>query len=368
MHEYSDVTDRGVTESSLRVERITVPYDEVLKTTCDILRDALPKDYVSPQSIDGFDSPAMLVAQSLVDGDAQGHPTHGIQRVIDYVEAIRSGRIDSYGKFTITKQSPAHAVCRGGGNFGQVASQLALQHALDAIGNQPTFTVTCTDMYHAGRLEWYLRQAARQGYGGFGMLNVGGAGRAAPFPDGLESRYGTNPIAIAVPDGGDGVIVDFATTAVTEGFVNVHRINEQALPTTGLLQTHDGQSTVNPHVLYDAPVGTLLPMAKHKGSGLAQVIKMLVSQTTGRVLEENQKPKTNEIFLCLTNVAQFRDEAAAFAAVHETRDHIKSCRTKSGHPVLMPGEGGLERAQLARENGIPLYRKTWEEVLALRDP
>ena len=353
----------------MNAEQTAVEYDQAFEVVEGIL-DTTLESHEENHQIPGYPSYANLIAQCLLNAEAQGKKTHGLQRLPDYVRSVLDGSVNPSSHIETTHVSDYHTILRGNMNFGQVTSQLALQKALDAmyLRGAPTYTVGARDMYHAGRLEWYVRQAVREGYVCQAMLNVGGPGRVAGYPDGTTERYGTNPFAMGVPDGGDGIVVDFATSAETEGFVNVHRKTGKQVP-DGILQDHEGNPTNDPNVLYNEPRGTLLPMASRKGSGMAQLIDMQVDLLTGRIPGEPRAPKTNALVLTLQNPKCFQvgGLASVTELVQSTRDHIQQSQTVSGKPLKMPGQGGLERLAKAKETALQINSIIWQQVLELRD-
>ena len=79
-------------------------------------------------------------------------------------------------------------------------------------------------------------------------------------------------------------MLDFGTSVVAEGKVRVYHINKKPVP-EGWLLDPEGRPTTDPSVLYDPPLGSILPMGGaqgYKGFGLALVLDMLSGGLTGR--------------------------------------------------------------------------------------
>jgi uncharacterized oxidoreductase len=79
------------------------------------------------------------------------------------------------------------------------------------------------------------------------------------------------------------VVLDFGTSVVAEGKVRVHHINQRPVP-DGWLLDHQGRPTNDPAVLYEPPLGSILPMGgaqSYKGFGLALVLDLLAGGLSG---------------------------------------------------------------------------------------
>ena len=177
-------------EVRINMPRAIVPYTDAEQKIKEILYAAIEKRTGSPHApineIHGYGDEVILVSTTLLDGEGQDHETHGISRILDYTPAILDGRINPKGKVSPTEKTYGKLSFDGDGTFGQVAVQMALQGGLEHMHDLEagSLTVTMRNAYHAGRLEWILRQAAREGYSALAMFNVGG--RVAPEPDGVQ--------------------------------------------------------------------------------------------------------------------------------------------------------------------------------------
>ena len=142
---------------------------------------------------------------------------------------------------------------------------------------------------HEACLRRLKDQSAKEGVLLFATCGgVGGGGRTAPF-GGREGIMGTNPIAIGLPAGArPPMIVDFATTVVAEGKVQVARAKGVDLPPGAIMDKH-GRPSVNPNDLYDG--GTMLTFGGHKGFGLALVAAVLSQGLTGSRGQSSRSPE-----------------------------------------------------------------------------
>ena len=111
-----------------------------------------------------------------------------------------------------------------------------------------------------GRLGDYAEGAAEEGVILLATVNNNGAGQRVAPPGGLEPRLGTNPLCIGVPTDNDPVVLDFGTSVAAEGKVRVHYFNDKKPVPEGWLLDSKGKPTTDPSVLYEPPLGSILPM------------------------------------------------------------------------------------------------------------
>ena len=64
---------------------------------------------------------AALVARMLVDGNLNGHNSHGAIRIKQYIDAINSCKLDPQASPVIEIETPSYASINGNKSFGQIA-------------------------------------------------------------------------------------------------------------------------------------------------------------------------------------------------------------------------------------------------------
>jgi len=104
---------------------------------------------------------AEIVATELRDANLLGHDSHGVMRLMQYVEYIDKGFIKPGGKFEVVKTGPAFAMIDGNFNFGQVSATKALQLGLEKARDSGSATIMIRNCNHVGRLGSYSQKAAQ---------------------------------------------------------------------------------------------------------------------------------------------------------------------------------------------------------------
>jgi hydroxycarboxylate dehydrogenase B len=305
---------------------------------------------------------SQLVAHSLVSANLMGHDSHGVLRIPRYCQQIAEGQILPTTRPQVTKETPTTAVVDGNWNFGQVAAKLGAETAIKKAKDQNVAVVTLTRQNHVGRLgEWsgMMAEAGMVGMvvtGGWrnpitGVTPFGGAGRV----------LGTNPFSFAIPTAEhEMVLVDFATSVVAEGKLQVAMAKGAAVP-QGFILDKDGNPSTDPNDFYKG--GMLLPAAGHKGYSLALVADILGGLLAGNELVGRDWNLTGT-FMLAVNVEAFRPLAAFTAAVDGRLDEVKAVKPAPGfQEVLIPGEPEMRsKAQRERE-GVGVPEATWDALV-----
>ena len=306
---------------------------------------------------------ANQVSTMLIEGDRSGHPSHGLIRLPQYIEAITSGQLNPQATPSIIQQTPVTALVDGGGGFGQITSNFAVDCAMQIVAQSGLAAVATKHTFHFGRLGDYAERAARQGWIALAWANgLRTPPSVAPF-GGARAAHGTNPFAAAVPRsaGQDPIVVDFATARLAEGKIRLLRNRGEMVP-AGVLLDNEGTETTNPNALYEG--GALLTAGEHKGYGLSVVCDLLAGLLTGSGTPcMPDYIGSNPILLILLDPACFRLPEEFFHDIDRYSNVIKSTPPSEGHrKVLLPGDP--EHTQ-RRENvdTIPLDDSTWKLLI-----
>ena len=306
---------------------------------------------------------AQVVGDSLVDANLAGHDSHGVIRILHYVEMVRAGEVFPGMVPAVIATDGATAKIEGGWGWGQLSMLLATETAIDLAREFGLGAAVVRNSYHIGRVAPYVERIAHVGMIGLATSNAGRA--AAPY--GAKDRVmGTNPIAWAVPrdDGKAPICLDVATSSVAEGKLRVARAKGEAIA-PGLILNSDGRSSVDPNDFYNG--GALLPFGTHKGSGfsiLAQLIGVGLAEAHPDIL--SVKRGGNGPFVLAMDIERFRPLEAFLGAVEDQAEEVNNAAPAEGFDrVLLPGEIELEHRERRVAEGIPVPDRTWEEITAL---
>ena len=247
-----------------------------------------------------------------------------------------------------------------------------MQLAIDKARQTAVGTVVVRGSQHVGRVGEYPTMAAEAEMVGMAFVNsYGRTGSVAPW-GGAERRLSPNPIAFAMPSGGDWpVMVDITTSVFPEGKIRVTRYAGKQLP-DGVIIDSEGNPTTDPAAFYGPPEGALLPLGGivgHKGFALSLVAELLAGALSGAGCTGKEKEdKGNGVFFQAINIAALLPYEEFIQTVQEQIAWVKSARPKPGvEEVLYPGEPEYRTAQQRGAEGIPVEESIWQEMLETAD-
>lgn len=242
-----------------------ITLDEIESTTTA----ALVRHGASPET-------AASVAHAVRIAEAKGNRICGLYYLESYCAQLETGRIDGSVTPEVINDRPGAVRVDGKLGFAQVAFAAGFETAKAAAtangicGYSIEHTHTCTS------LGYFAEQFAMAGYLAIAATNA--TPRVAP-PGGSTPLLGTNPIALAVPDGEGGVAFqfDFSTSATALGKITMAKAAGESIP-EGWAVDADGQPTTDPEA---ALGGSMLSAGGYKGFGIGLMVELLASALTG---------------------------------------------------------------------------------------
>ncbi len=317
---------------------------------------------------------AAAVAASLVESNLRGHESHGVLRVADYLAYLRSGEVRTGIDWEVVNETPAILVADGRRGFGQVLARRMVSVLSEKCRMLGVACGTLKNCGHVGRLAEWVELAARGGFAAMMSVNDNGVLRCVAPPGGLEARISTNPMGLAVPTGGEPLVLDLSTSAVANGKVKAALLAGRMCPPGWLLDA-DGSPTTDPASRFSDRPGTLLPMGGeqqgYKGFGLGLLLDVLVGGLSGGWCPPAEAPEigTNNVVMVLWNPACFAGSAHFVAEADKLVAYVRSATLKSGvERIVLPGDRSSNTRRERLTGGIPLDDGTRAMLLkAARD-
>jgi ureidoglycolate dehydrogenase (NAD+) len=305
---------------------------------------------------------AATVADVLAWANIRGVDGHGAVRLASYLEFIDRGELDPKAVPQVRPLGPTAFLLDCARSAGPVAMMKAARLAVDTARQYGIAIALVRETTHTGAVGRYPQWVAEQGCACV-MMNGGPPFMA--YHGTRTARLGTSPIAIAVPspDGGDPLLLDLATSVVSNGRLQqAIRAGEQLAP--GWALDHDGKITTDP-----AKASVILPLGGPKGSGLSFMFECLTGLLAAApVLTMYATPQTpkrhmQNAILIVLDIATFRPLADYRRDLGELTDMIRRQPLQDGFDeALMPGERGSRCAAERRANGIPLPAPLWKQL------
>ncbi len=315
---------------------------------------------------------ATIVADSLTRADACGLDSHGLVRLLPvYTGRLQKGSTKPQPNIQVVQSSQSTALIDGDAGLGQVVGYRAMETAIGLARETGVGVVGVRNSSHFGTAAFFLEQATRADMIGFVMTN---APSNVPPHGGRQRYFGTNPLGIGVPCQTEPpVILDMSTTVVAKGKITIAYKNGQEEIPLGWALDEEGRPTTSAAA---AIQGAMLPMAGHKGAGLALMVDVLCGVLTGAAFNRHiislydtgeQYQNLGHFFMAL-NVESFMPiemfKAKMDAFVQDVRAQP---RQPDVERIFVPGEIEHEREAENRRLGIVLTKAGWAELNALAE-
>ncbi|HZS88885.1 MAG TPA: Ldh family oxidoreductase [Chloroflexota bacterium] len=315
---------------------------------------------------------ARIAATVLVASDARGIESHGVARLPQYIKLIEAGVLDPAATPVVERQSASTALVDARNGMGHVAGDYAMRLAIEKARAHDVGVALVRNSNHYGIAGYYAMLALEHDLIGISLTNS--SPLVAPTR-GRTRMIGTNPIAVAIPTGGDlPFVLDMATSTVPVGRLEVYA--RKGLPLQpGWAVDADGRETLDAEA---GRQGALLPLGGteqtggYKGYGLGVMVDMLTGVLSGALygnsiggLWDATVPSDLGHFFMALN-------PAAFGPLDRFKDHARDLLRRLKESALAPeeteilvaGEKEQRAHQDALEHGVRLYHTV---VTAMND-
>ncbi|HXJ55719.1 MAG TPA: Ldh family oxidoreductase [Verrucomicrobiae bacterium] len=313
---------------------------------------------------------ARVTTEVLITTDTWGVFTHGTKNLRGYVRRLRGGGLRARGRPRVMSEGPAWALVDADSTVGMVGSTFAMKTALAKARTAGIGYVGVRNSCHFGAAGYYAALAAAENFIGVAMANDI---PSVSVPGSRGAVLGSNPIAFGVPTGGPHpILLDMATSAVAGGKVYAAAALGKSIP-LGWIIDAEGLPSTDPTLLPEA--ASLLPMAGHKGYGIALLIETLSGILTGASIA------SHVLSWSFDDPSRATDHGAAFLAIHveammprstfaarvqQTIEEIRSApKAKGADRIYLPGEMEWEKRERALREGLALPEDVLEKLRQL---
>jgi LDH2 family malate/lactate/ureidoglycolate dehydrogenase len=310
---------------------------------------------------------AKIIAENLVMANLRGVDSHGVARLMTYVERVTKGLIDPRGPIEVVREYGDTALIDAHNNFGQIAAMRATHLAAEKARRFGVSFVGVRNSNHFGMAAYYALKLTDQKL--IGIVSSNGPPAIAPW-GGKTPMLGTNPICVGFPaDKNDSIILDMATSIVARGKIRLAALKKEKIP-EGWAFDEEGNPTSDPKA---ALKGSLAPIAGPKGYGLALSLDIICGLLTGskflqdvKALDDFSGTSGTGCFIQAINIEAFVSYQQYLRNVMQYVKEIKDSPKKIGaNEIFLPGE--IERKELENRSklGIPLNQEVLNELRKL---
>jgi uncharacterized oxidoreductase len=305
-----------------------------------------------------------IVADALVDANLEGHDSHGVVRVPEYVVWMEEKLINIGASMEVVKETEALAVMDGNWGWGQVVGRQAMEYGIKKAMRAGSVTISVSQCCHLGRIGDYPLMAARAGLVAIMFVNTHGGGKLVAPWGGRERRLSANPISIAIPRRSNlPILVDISTCAIAGGKVTIAHNSGKSVP-PGCILDSEGRPSTNPADFIGPPEGALLPFAGHKGFALSLATDILAGAISGAGCSRPTTKRVGNSFTAtLLDPAQFRAGTDFDLDVDQLAEYVKSSKLAEGFSeILIPGEPERKERERRERDGISVDDETWRQI------
>ena len=320
------------------------------------------------------DSQLDMFVSSFVEADLRGVETHGIARLPAYVRAFLRGIVNPSPEVRVLHDSGSALHVDGDNGLGMVVGQIAMDRAAVSARQFGVGVVSVRNSNHSGMLAVHVLRAVGQGMVGF--FASGGVAIMAPT-GGADPVLGNGPFAWGIPRAGKfPVVVDMASSTAARGKIRVLAAEGRPIP-EGWAVDAEGRPTVDAKAAME---GVVLPMAGHKGYGIALAVEIISSVLSGSNLAVDAPReflRDGATVLDAWGIGHFAMalDLGAFAGssvFSETLERLLSSVTESRRSpdvarILLPGQLEWECRAERLELGIPVSARVLSSLDSFAD-
>lgn len=318
---------------------------------------------------------AQVTSDVLVASDLRGIPSHGVARLMRYVDGIRAGSILPKVKPKIIKETSTTASIDAKHGLGQPAGYFGMNLAIKKAKRSGVGFVTVRNSNHYGIAGYYSMMALKNNLIGISMTNS--APLAVPT-FGRDMIIGTNPISVVAPAAKERpYVLDMATTVVPRGKLEVLNrlgkplplgwaVDEKGVPTTDTARVLDNMTK--------AAGGGVLPLggageelSGHKGYGMSTMVDLFSGVLSGADYGPWVKTTKKDGSKGFINVGHFFgaikiENFVPLRKFKVTMDEmiagLKGSHKATGEKrIFIHGEKEFEKHDMHKKKGVPLQEK-----------
>lgn len=308
---------------------------------------------------------ADYVSATLVRANLGGHDSHGVLRHQIYLRQVKGGDIRPSQRPSVQKRKGAIAIVDCQQGFGQVGARFGVELLCELAREHGVAAVALANCNHIGRLGEYAADLASAGLVGLVMVGIPDDGIVAPW-GGRQRVTGTNPMAWGVPTGAGPLVLDYATSMVAAGKMNVYSDRGEQIP-RGWVIDEQGRSVRDPDKLFEG--GMLMPFGTYKGYGLnlmMALIPVLLAGATPSGAAGVGRDGGNPTLMLALSIEAFQEQTRFERLADELRERAHEVRPMAGHDkVLLPGEPEEQVTAQRLRDGIPIPQPAWDVLQEL---
>jgi LDH2 family malate/lactate/ureidoglycolate dehydrogenase len=320
------------------------------------------------------DSDSKKITDVVLTSDLYGIESHGVNRLTLYPFGIDIGRIKVDAEMKIVEETATGALIDAGDGMGQLAGIMGMELAIKKAKESGVGLVSVRNSNHYGIAGYYSMMAAKEHLMGVSMTNA----EALVVPTyGRQPMLGTNPIAVTMPAEPFPFHMDFATSIMTAGKMEVYAKRGATLK-SGMLVDEDGRSSTDPNTFLkirrDKTMGGIMPMGGegmlfggHKGYALGMLVDILTGIFAGGAVstQVRVKPHLEKCghFFAAIDYGMFGDKKAIEERMTDYLQGFRDALKAEGQTrIFVPGDKESDSERDVMLRGVGVNEATMTEI------
>ncbi|MDF1734687.1 MAG: Ldh family oxidoreductase [Minwuia sp.] len=228
---------------------------------------------------------AQSLARAVAAAEMDGIRSHGLIYVPIYCEHVQCGKVNGAAEPEVRVSGASAVNVDAGNGFAHPAIDAGFEVLLPRAREHGVAALSVRNSYNCGVLGYHVERLAQAGLVGMGFTKAPAS--IAPV-GGARKVIGTNPFALAAPDGDGGAafVLDQSASVVAKSEISLHAREGKPIP-EGWAYDSDG----NPTTDADAALkGTMAPAGGYKGFGTGLMVELFAAVLAGATLGKDASP------------------------------------------------------------------------------
>src|SRR6187551_323800 len=334
---------------------IRVPYSEM----ANVFFTVLLQHGLSPEK-------AKTCADIFATNSLEGVYTHGVNRFPRFIQYIKN----NYIKVDHEAQQRTVAGCieqwDGQLGPGPLNALQCTHRSMEIAKANGLGCVALSNTNHWMRGGYYGRHAAQKGFVFIGWTNTMGN---MPAWGAVDPKLGNNPLVIAVPYRSDAIVLDMAMSQYSYGSLELYSLKNEELPVPGGFDLN-GNVTQDPASIIQSR--QVLPIGYWKGAGMSLLLDILATilsggLSTAQISDLPAEHSLSQVFMTI-DISRLNNYPAIAKTIQQILDdyHTSSPQEKNKQ-IRYPGEKIQSIRETNLKEGIPVLKKIWDEIEAIRN-
>ena len=294
----------------------------------------------------------------------EGVYTHGVNRFPGFIKNIKEGYIIPEVESILVHRIGSLEQWDGMSGPGPLNAFFATDRAMAMAQKNGIGMVALANTNHWMRGGTYGWKAAREGFVFIGWTNT-----TANMPawGAKDFRQGNNPLVIAVPYGDEAIVLDFAMTQFSYGKLESYKRESKILPFPGGFDSN-GMLTSDPGDIIETQ--RALPIGYWKGAGLSLLLDIMATILSGglsthEITKDKVEHNVSQVFIAIS-LKNLKNFPAIDSSIHQIIEDLKLSEPETENTeIRYPGENVVKIRNENIQNGIPVNRSIWEQIMAL---